>query len=53
MIPRTKIVDAKKKMLFKPNELFQELLPKLEQVKKEQEQNEKLEEKLQQVIVSR
>lgn len=50
MIPRTKIVDVKKKMLFSPDELFKELLPKLEQVKKEQDQNEKLEQKLQQVI---
>lgn len=50
MIPRTKIVDVKKKMLFNPNELFKELLPKLEQVKKEQDQNEKLEQKLQQVF---
>ncbi|XP_063708556.1 axin [Culicoides brevitarsis] len=48
MIPRTKIVDAKKKMIVSPNDLFKELLPKLEQVKKEQEQNEKLAQKLQQ-----
>lgn len=52
MIPRTKIVDVKKKMILSPDELFKELLPKLERVKKEQDQNEKLEQKLQQVSVS-
>lgn len=48
MIPRTKMVDVKK-VLLSPDELFKKLLPKLEQVKKEQDQNEKLEQKLQQV----